>query len=479
MKGLLWLPSTNLIVVLIAVVSSFPWVTSQTTYSCPGLSADPVVVPGKNISSLLSSSYCVLLLTSPSLSISINIKVGSGSSFSRQINKSSSNTVCVLVRVSPRTNNANMNDIQRNSSNEDYYIVPVARSYNNKKWEKVSGPYVQDLSISNCCNLNIPNLPDLPTNGKFLLMSFSHSATDKEKVARFFHQTTFGPTLDMINSWNYNNGLEKEMGNWLKTQMDEDQTPTTSHRAFFRERLDFPLHNANANRYRRPRHPCDQYSRWRDYSFVAEDYDDEIVVSNWNGKYLIKVGGEPRTVVSSWKDEDNQNLRLGSWKFCWSTEEKVDGEVWIYDSVTDDCYIIFNPPVNVPNGVLTSAIKKVSLPSVANFDVIQSILAHDDGNRKYGGGFSAKSKMTTAGCADIPDDGVYRGILGTFNDGTQVWYSGHSQLDENTLQNPIADGGYAMKKVTVSGYEEYYSEPVCPVPIKSFVNSKYIQIFLY
>jgi hypothetical protein len=212
-----------------------------------------------------------------------------------------------------------MNKIERSSSNDDYYIVPVARSYNSNNWERVAGPYATELSISNCCSLSIPNLSSVSSsdNGKFILMSFSHSASNKEEVSRFFQQTTFGPDMNMINSWNYGGVMTREMGKWLKSQMDKDETPITSHRAFFRQRANFPLPNALAMQFRRPRHPCARYARWREYSFTPDEYLTLLNVSRWNGQYLLRVDGVPRTVVSTWKEEEEgQNLPLGDFEFC-------------------------------------------------------------------------------------------------------------------------------------------------------------------
>ncbi len=400
-----------------------------------------------------------------------NFIAGTGSSFTRQIDKSDSDTVCVLVRVTPRTNDANMNNIQRSSSNEDYYIVPVARSYNNNNWERVAGPYAQDLSVSGCCNVAIPNLSN---EGKLVLMSFSHSVTNKEEVSRFFQQTTFGPNLDMINSWNYNNDLMQEMGKWLETQMDTNQISMTSHRAFFRERADFPAILATADRYVRPRHPCRRFSRWREHSFVTADYGYDFGVTRWNGQYLITVDGYPRTVMSTWKDESTgQNLRLGTWRFCWYTNEVLGGEVSIYDQDSDECYTIFNPKVNLPDAALSSQIRKVTLPNKSNFGTIDPIYAQNHGDIMFGSDLYAKSGFTTTGCSDITDDGAYRNVLGTFPDGSQVWYAGQVQLDENSLENPISDGGRAMLQVNLSSAEEWASKPKCPVPNPNFVNSKY------
>jgi uncharacterized protein (DUF1501 family)/uncharacterized protein (DUF1800 family) len=359
-----------------------------------------------------------------------------------------------------------MNNIQRSSSNEDYYIIPVARSYNNKNWERVAGPYVQDLSISGCCELVIPNLS---SQGKYLLMSFSHSATNKEEVSRFFQQTTFGPDLDMINSWNYSNDMMQEMGKWLKTQMDIDQTPMTSHRAYFRERANFVLEYESADRYRRPRHPCAQYSRWREYSFIAADYDFEFTVTRWNGQYLITIDGVPRTVMGVWKDEwSDQNLRLGSWQFCWYTEEKVNGVTRIYDENTDECYTIYNPKIYLPDSFLADK-RTIVLPNKSNFNTIDPIIGQA-GDRLFGGGLYAKNKLTTTGCSDITEDGNYDNIIGIFPNGDQVYYAAGVQLDNNTVENPIADGGNGMMNTNASKYEDWASEARCPVPFSSFLN---------
>ena len=72
-------------------------------------------------------------------------------------------------------------------------------------------------------------------------MSFTHQPSNQEEVSRFFQQTTFGPKLSMINSWNYGNNLQQEMSKWVKAQTDESVTPPTSHRAYFRERADIQM----------------------------------------------------------------------------------------------------------------------------------------------------------------------------------------------------------------------------------------------
>ncbi len=221
--------------------------------------------------------------------------------------------------------------ITRQSKNDDYNIIPVARTYNNRNWERVAGPYAQDLTISDCCSLSIPNLQmddDDDDQGKLLLISFSHELTSKEEVSRFFQHTTFGPTLTMINDWNYGSSsndedMQIEMANWLQNQMNASITNPTYHRAYFRKRLDFSmfreniLANGKSNNLR-PRHPCEQFARWRRFSFTTDDYesDQQLGVSRWNGQILLSVDGVPRTVVSAFQDRDGTNIRPGTYSIC-------------------------------------------------------------------------------------------------------------------------------------------------------------------
>ncbi len=208
-------------------------------------------------------------------------------------------------------------------------IVPVARSYNNRNWERVAGPYAAQLQISGCCTVDIPNTNNIVGQGgagagatlgerKFILLSFTNenSLSSKEEVARFFQQTTFGPTMTMINSWNYNRNMDYEMAKWVKDQADASITPATYHREYFRERVSFSTWNEEQQIYFRPRYPCSKYARWREFSFTNNDLTETLSVTRWNGQFLLKVAGVPRTVMSSWKNDDDSNIGTGDFTFC-------------------------------------------------------------------------------------------------------------------------------------------------------------------
>jgi len=426
------------------IILLYVQIISGQTYSCPALTADPIVVPA-----------------------------GSGASFTRQINKSNSNTVCVLLRVVAKTGNANLNIITRNSNAADFNIVPVARSYNNRNWERVAGPYAQNLEVNNCCSVVIPSLSNLQA-GKFILMSFSHSVTNKEKVSRFFQQTTFGPTMAMINSWNYGNNILSEMGKWVKRQVNPNQVSPTSHRQYFRERVDFSTYRHSAYKHYRPRHPCGRYARWREYAFDIDDSSQPATVSLWNGKYLVKINDIPRTVISpsDWEYADGQNIGVGNFYICWAPEERVGGWVGVMTDFVSQCQWFRNPTVDLPSAVINQQIKQVSLPANtnANFGSIDPIQFPE--NEFYGEDLYLKQNIPTNGCSNIPDNGDYWNTLGTFPDGKQAWFAGNVQLDRNTLDNPLSDGGAAMMKIKIPSDEVYYDDvgAQCPVPSKSFIN---------
>jgi len=164
-----------------------------------------------------------------------------GDATSIDISNSVQNTLCMLFRVTAASETADLSTLSSTSSLSDFNMVPVSRSYHGKNWQRVAGAYAQDLSVacsSGQCSLAIPTLPQLEV-GKFVLMPFANSleTNDRASVSRFFHRTTFGPTLAMINSWDYNVDLFSEMSSWVKDQVDEAISPITSHREFFRKRV--------------------------------------------------------------------------------------------------------------------------------------------------------------------------------------------------------------------------------------------------
>ncbi len=423
----------------------------------------------------------------------------SSATFTRQFNKSEAGTVCILIRATPKHSGIDKTKpITRQSQNADYNIVPVARSYNDRNWERVAGPYAQDLITLDCCSLEIPNLRMKKNNndddgGKLLLLSFSHELSSKEEVSRFFGHVTFGPTMKMINDWNYGSSssnddeMQIEMAKWLQNQMNDEITNPTYHRVYFRKRLDFSTYKENMfykDVYHtvRPRHPCEQFARWRRFSFTMDDVmnrGDKLTVSTWNGQILLSMNGIPRTVVSTFQDRSGANINPGNYTICKNgIQEEVDG-IFALEDPTKDCILSYNPVVNLPGAVITNDITRVSLPDRSQLGTIEGILMQDqDGGEQeelfFGGADYLKNDISNPSCSDIPANGDYSNVLGTFASGEQGWYAGHIVLDGNTIDNPIADAGSAMTTIAnlrgIASYDEKYS--ICPVASKSFLNGK-------
>jgi len=144
-------------------------------------------------------------------------------------------TLCMLVRISTLTGNVS------SLSQQDWNMVPVARSYLNYSWEHVAGPYVNKLKIhcqATNCTVNIPHLAGVTPPVHFALLSTNRQVSTKEQVARFLEQVTFGPTLEDIYKFNISSNLKTQFVQWVYQQMNPLMVTPTYHREYFRQRVD-------------------------------------------------------------------------------------------------------------------------------------------------------------------------------------------------------------------------------------------------
>ena len=396
---------------------------------------------------------------------------GSGP-FAITVQKSSSSNICLLLRFTQApTSNASLSDITRTSNLVDYNIVPIARSYTGYEWERVAGPYAQDLTVTSCssgeCQLNIPGLSDLE-EGKLLLMSFGHQLSAEEAVSRFFLQTTFGPTKAMINSWDYGTNALTAMAGWVQTQITS--TDLTSHRRYYRERVDAPKGISivllrGHEKGRRTHDPCDKSATWMRYSFLSEDFRKEIVATEVAGGILLSIEGVPRTVVSRWQNiQNNQDLGTGTYTFdCWNQEFRLGGILRMRKSGEDSCIRIRdgNPPINIP--FTSSLLSTIDLPALSG-PTDNVYLANFD-NRLGGEAYYLSSGFSDSQC-DALSLSDYVNLIGSTSDGTQYIYSGFILLNENSLESPKSDGGGDF--LNIDGDQR------CANPAMSFTNSKFL-----
>ena len=212
------------------------------------------------------------------------------SNTSISLSKSSAQEVLTITRVT-------YNDNQKE-------VVPVGRSYHQRDWERVAGPYdnlVFDCSIGNdICQVIIPEAKSV--NQTFHLSRFEHRLSVKDKIARFLEQATFGTKRDelndLVNLSNINNDhddLHITFGAWVDNQMNKI-TPT-SHREFFRSRVAPRYNDRSPAPEGKMNHPCSSGARWRRFSFTIQELVKNILITKVSNRYSLSIGGYERTMV--------------------------------------------------------------------------------------------------------------------------------------------------------------------------------------
>eukprot|EP00957_Ditylum_brightwellii_P187909 14307417-Ditylum_brightwellii.AAC.1 len=133
-----------------------------------------------------------------------------------------------------------------------------------------------------------------------MLTSYSlQDPSAKAAAARFLEQSTFGVTPSSIDSL----AASLDYEGWVTDQIS---LSTSSHREFYRQRLnprfEYPFYGGAAG----PNKACDYSSRWRKfalskvdglYSFKSKK-DKYLTIRQYNGQYLWLVEGHVRTVTS-------------------------------------------------------------------------------------------------------------------------------------------------------------------------------------
>ena len=105
-----------------------------------------------------------------------------------------------------------------------------------------------------------------------------------------------------------------------------------------------------------------------------------------------------------------------------------------------------NPTIDM-QGLTSPSIHFLSLPSTLSFQTIQPILLPNR-QEEYAG---ESIKMLSDLFASNPQQcnnfqrGNYTNTFGIFSNGGYVRYMGFAKLEQNTLQNPVPDGGFQAK----------------------------------
>lgn len=232
---------------------------------------------------------------------------------SQRLELEKSSFLCVLVRVK-HADPTNQNEvvIDNNSPRKDFIIKPVGKSFNMRKWQRSAGNYATSFRVRRCKG-NVCNTV-LKKKGTYYLMTLPNEpATQEEKLARFFLQTTFGPTKEMISEFPYDKN-QIGMARWMRDQIEMEPT---KHREYYRKKADYTsykgiIHHGNVD----VQHPCAGYSRWRRHSFTSADGGGQFnVVAMGNNWFVFVIDGIARTSTYGFSGENGLYFLPGQYEF--------------------------------------------------------------------------------------------------------------------------------------------------------------------
>ena len=106
----------------------------------------------------------------------------------------------------------------------------------------------------------------------YSLTSYAYTLTPEQTSARFFERASFGADSTMLSLATD----EASMAMWISNQLDEDITPLSSHREYFRKRLNPRMLEMGKYGRTGPK-VCDLYSRWRNFAFTRKDTGELFV----------------------------------------------------------------------------------------------------------------------------------------------------------------------------------------------------------
>eukprot|EP00804_Cyclotella_cryptica_P013853 CCRYP_002403-RF/>CCRYP_002403-RF protein AED:0.04 eAED:0.04 QI:361/1/1/1/0.81/0.82/17/505/2306 len=197
---------------------------------------------------------------------------------------------------------------------------PVARSYGSK-WEASAGHFAKADSGLNIvcysregaipvCDMTLPPLEE--ETQQYVLETRRRFLSKEAEAARFLEQATFGQTKEDIDALV---ATGNNFTSWVYDQMYN--VSMSSHREFFRRRtnpkFEYPNEIGAVGST-----PCEQYSRWRKYALTSRDSIQGRRM-NWNkfltidkpegiDGYVWKVDGHFRTITKDHPTFTNGSL---------------------------------------------------------------------------------------------------------------------------------------------------------------------------
>jgi len=126
------------------------------------------------------------------------------------------------------------------------------------------------------------------------------------------------------------------------------------------------------------------------------------------------------------------------------------GEVITFRTLNMPCRNWLNPKINLPVEVTgdptyNTLMQFLDLPDSSKFEQIHGVRAEHRQQWFLGTSHRLLEKnwSSASQCSTLPH---YKYILGTTSDGEQYHYEGFAVVEENTVENPLADGGASKQK---------------------------------
>ena len=355
-------------------------------------------------------------------------------------------------------------------------VRPVARSYLGNEWEAYAGKFA-DLTFA-CNGTTCDTILPSPGSGfSYELRAFDHSLPLDDEIARFLEQASFGPTLAEIETFKSSFGASPAA--WIKHQ--QDVAPPSSHRGFFRSRLneryELPSYMGA------PRRPCEAGTRYRRFALSSRDYSESSLVIEEDsiGRKKFIVSGQVRTVVDavmSWDEEVTTAtlLNTGEYKFCWPVIENYVGSRFRIRVPGVGCKDIFfdgvasgNPPI-VFDSITPPELPVLELTNhaaIVQETYYPGTLPHD---------LLLESPVDQAECDLFPqyEDGPLVTVLGDF-EGNYYMHDPRFRVFENTLDRPKMNAGSDLVAATKNNGRRFSKVQCFNAPM-TFLNEDHCML---
>ena len=382
------------------------------------------------------------------------------------LKRSAPDSLCTLVRVTFAAPNDDEEEFVRQDQVGRNILAPAGRSYHSLPWERVAGPYRSSVhydcghddeddnrEMLHVCQVT---LPPLGSNQAFVLLTYNRTLSQRNTVARFLQQTTFGPTKEEVESWDYSAG-DDAFATWTQEQMYT--VPLTSHREFWRRRVRQRFDRAAP--VGRPAHPCESNSRWREVAFTEWDVGSTVtmrpLVASANGvnaPYILYIDGQLRTIAPNFRfSEASYGIDIShGYEVCQMPQARVGGQL-ILRQPDGSCRDVYggNMRVMLDDNVITTTpdIVVLDLPS---FGGTNNSLTRDD--ERAGFIFARGIQDQIEKCDGIPISGSVAPVFGRVPStipgeaGAFLLHDPHLVLSDNSPDSPLSDGGGELSQAT-------------------------------